>query len=141
MEPQFHAAGGVAAWQISNPPILAAAPLIAALALFTEAGMQRLRAKSVELTDYLDGLVRPLAPAVRIITPGSSAQRGCQLSLRIAGAPERGRGVFEGLTARGVVCDWRAPDIIRVAPVPLYNRFEDAWRFADALTQALRDSP
>jgi kynureninase len=141
MEPQFHAAGGVAAWQISNPPILAAAPLIASLAIFTEAGIQRLRAKSVALTDYLDGLIRPLAPAVRILTPHGSAQRGCQLSLRIAGGATRGRLVFDGLSARGMVCDWRSPDIIRVAPVPLYNRFEDAWRFADALTQALRETP
>jgi kynureninase len=140
MEPQFRAAAGVAAWQISNPPILAAAPLIASLALFAEAGMQRLRAKSVALTDYLDGLIRPLEPAVRIVTPHSSAQRGCQLSLRVAGGAARGRRVFDGLTARGMVCDWRSPDVIRVAPVPLYNRFEDAWRFADALTRALAES-
>jgi kynureninase len=138
MEPRFQAAAGAAAWQLSNPPILAAAPLIASLGLFTEVGMERLRAKSVALTDFLDGLVRPLAPAVRILTPRASAQRGCQLSLRIAGGAVRGRRVFEGLGARGVICDWRAPDVIRVAPVPLYNRFEDAWRFADALTQALR---
>jgi kynureninase len=140
MEPQFRAAAGVAAWQISNPPILAAAPLIASLEIFTEAGMQRLRAKSVALTDYLDSLLRPLAPAVSILTPPDSRRRGCQLSLRTAGGPGRGRRVFEGLTARGVVCDWRFPDVIRVAPVPLYNRFEDAWRFADALTQALRET-
>ena len=140
MEPQFRAAPGVAAWQISNPPILAAAPLIASLALFADAGIDRLRAKSVALTDFLDGLIRPLAPAVRIITPAVSAQRGCQLSLRIAGSAARGRSVFEALSARGMVCDWRAPDIIRVAPVPLYNSFEDAWRFADALTQALQGS-
>jgi kynureninase len=141
MEPQFRAAAGAAAWQISNPPILAAAPLIASLAIFLEAGMQRLRAKSVALTDYLDGLIRPLAPAARILTPRNSAQRGCQLSLCIAGGAARGRLVFEGLSARGVVCDWRSPDIIRVAPAPLYNRFEDAWRFTDALTQALRETP
>jgi kynureninase len=138
MEPRFCAASGAAAWQLSNPPILAAAPLIASLEIFTDAGMQRLRAKSVALTDYLDGLLRPLSPAVDILTPPDSRRRGCQLSLRIAGSAERGRSVFEGLIARGVVCDWRSPDIIRVAPVPLYNRFEDAWRFVDALTQALR---
>ena len=137
MEPHFQAALGAAAWQVSNPPILATAPLIAALEIFSEVGMERLRAKSVELTDFLDALIRPLAPAVRIVTPHASAQRGCQLSLRIAGGATRGRQVFEGLGARGVICDWRSPDVIRVAPVPLYNRFEDAWRFADALTQAL----
>jgi kynureninase len=139
MEPQFRAAGGAAGWQISNPPILAAAPLIASLAIFTEAGIARLRGKSVQLTDYLDGLIRPLAPRVHILTPPDSARRGCQLSLRIAGAG-RGRRVFDALAARGVVCDWRTPDIIRVAPVPLYNRFEDAWRFARALTEVLEDT-
>jgi kynureninase len=141
MEPQFQAASGAAAWQISNPPILSAAPLLASLEIFAEAGLQRLRAKSVALTEYLDSLIRPLAPAVRVVTPAESSRRGCQLSLRIAGGTARGRSVFDGLTARGVVCDWRFPDIIRVAPVPLYNRFEDAWRFADALTQALRETP
>ena len=140
MEPGFQAAAGAAAWQISNPPILAAAPLIASLGMFSEAGMERLRAKSVALTDFLDALIRPLAPAVHIVTPRASAQRGCQLSLRIAGGATRGRRVFDGLGARGVICDWRSPDVIRVAPVPLYNRFEDAWRFADALTQALRET-
>jgi kynureninase len=140
MEPQFRAASGAAAWQLSNPPILAAAPLIASLEIFTEAGMQRLRAKSVALTDYLDALLQPLSPAIDILTPRDSSRRGCQLSLRIAGGAGRGRSVFEGLIARGVVCDWRFPDVIRVAPVPLYNRFEDNWRLADALTQALRDT-
>jgi len=141
MEPQFHAASGAAAWQLSNPPILAAAPLIASLAIFSEAGMTALREKSVALTDFLDELVRPLEPAVRILTPRDSARRGCQLSLRIAAGAARGKRVFDALAARGVVCDWRSPDIIRVAPVPLYNRFEDAWRFSRALTEALRESP
>jgi kynureninase len=141
MESQFQAADGVAAWQISNPPILAAAPLIASLAVFLEAGIAALRAKSVELTDLLDELIRPLAPAVHILTPHESARRGCQLSLRIAGGTARGRRVFDALNARGMICDWRTPDIIRVAPVPLYNRFEDAWHFARALTQVLRSTP
>jgi kynureninase len=141
MEPQFRAAAGVASWQISNPPILAAAPLLASLAIFREAGLASLRAKSVALTDFLDGLLRPLEPALRIITPRASAQRGCQLSVRLAGGAERGRRVFEALSARGVVCDWRSPDIMRVAPVPLYNGFEDAWRFAQALTEVLAQIP
>jgi kynureninase len=127
----------VAAWQISNPPILAAAPLIASLAIFTEARMERLRAKSVELTDFLEQLMRPLRGQVHIITPRDSARRGCQLSLRISGAGTR---VFAALGARGMVCDWRSPDIIRVAPVPLYNRFEDAWQFARALGEVLRET-
>ena len=141
MAPQFRAASGVAAWQVSNPPILATAPLIASLAIFAAAGMERLREKSVALTDFLDGLIRPLAPAVHIITPQQSAVRGCQLSLRFAGGASRGERVFEALSAGGIVCDWRSPDIIRVAPVPLYNRFEDVWHFTAALTRALREIP
>jgi kynureninase len=141
MEPVFQAARGVAAWQISNPPILAAAPLIASLALFTAAGMEQLRAKSVALTGFLESLLRPLAPAMHILTPAESERRGCQLSLRIAAGAARGKRVFEALSARGMVCDWRSPDIIRVAPVPLYNSFEDAGRFAAALAESLRENP
>ena len=141
MEPVFQAARGVAAWQVSNPPILAAAPLIASLALFTAAGMERLRTKSVALTGFLESLIRPLSPAVHILTPAESERRGCQLSLRIAAGAARGKRVFEALSARGVVCDWRSPDIIRVAPVPLYNRFEDAQRCAAALAESLRENP
>ena len=138
MEPQFAAARGAAAWAVSNPPVLAAAPLLASLALFGEAGLPALRAKSLELTGFLAEALAALAPTVRIITPPEPARRGCQLSLRIAGGAARGRAVFEALMARGSVVDWRAPDIIRVAPVPLYNRFEDAWQFADTLAAALR---
>jgi len=141
MEPQFHAAHGAAAWQLSNPPILAAAPLIASLAIFGEAGMAALREKSVALTDFLEEQLRPLEPAIHILTPRESARRGCQLSIRIAAGAARGKRVFDALSARGVVCDWRSPDIIRVAPVPLYNRFEDAWRFSRALAEALREFP
>jgi len=140
MEPQFHAAPGAAAWQISNPPILAAAPLIASLAIFLQAGMEALRAKSVALTAFLEQLLQPLAPKAQILTPRDPARRGCQLSLRLAAGEHRGRQVFDALGARGVVCDWRSPDIIRVAPVPLYNRFEDAWRFACALGETLQGS-
>ena len=136
MEPGFRGAAGIAAWQVSNPPVLAAAPLIASLAIFAEACSAPLRDKSIALTGFLDALIRPLAPAVEIVTPAASAQRGCQLSLRIAGG--NGRRVFDALTASGVIGDWRAPDIIRVAPVPLYNSFEDAWRCATAIEQALR---
>ena len=138
MEPQFRAASGAAAWQISNPPILSTAPLIASLSIFLEAGMEALRAKSVALTDFLEELLQPLAPEVQILTPRESARRGCQLSLRLAAGGRRGKQVFDALIARGVVCDWRSPDIVRVAPVPLYNRFEDVWRFAQALRETLQ---
>jgi kynureninase len=99
--------------------------------------MARLRAKSVALTGFMDTLVRRLEPHVRILTPADSAQRGCQLSIRIAGGTQRGRAVFDALLSRGIVCDWRTPDIIRVAPVPLYNRFVDVAQFAAALGEIL----
>ncbi|HWW33519.1 MAG TPA: kynureninase [Steroidobacteraceae bacterium] len=137
MEPEFRAAQGADAWQVSNPPILAAAPLVASLMVFTAAGMERLREKSVALTGFMDELLRPLASRLTIITPRDSAARGCQLSIRIAGGAGPGRRVFEGLRASGVVCDWRSPDVIRVAPVPLYNRFEDVQRFAARLAEVL----
>ena len=139
MEAEFHAAAGADSWQVSNPPILAAAPLLASLGIFAEAGMERLRAKSVALTAFMEELLAPLEPRVHIITPRDSRSRGCQLSLRIAGGAGPGRRVFEGLRARGVVCDWRTPDIIRVAPVPLYNRFEDVARFAQRLERVLEE--
>jgi kynureninase len=137
MEKSFRAARGVYAWQVSNPPILSAAPLIASLAIFQEAGMARLRAKSLTLTAFMETLVRRLEPEVHILTPRAPEARGCQLSIRIRGAAGRGRAVFEALTARGVICDWRTPDIIRVAPVPLYNRFADVAQFAAALAEVL----
>jgi kynureninase len=137
MESEFRAAPGADAWAVSNPPILAAAPLVASLMIFAAAGVERLRAKSVALTDFMDELLQPLAPQVAVITPRVAEARGCQLSLRIAGGVDAGRRVFEGLRAGGVVGDWRSPDIIRVAPVPLYNSFEDVARFAERLGQVL----
>jgi kynureninase len=137
MEPQFRAATGVAAWQLSNPSVLAAAPLLASLGVFMDAGIERLRHKSVALTGFLAEQLRGLAPHAQVITPAAPAQRGCQLSVRIGASAQRGRDVLAGLGARGIVVDWRAPDIIRVAPVPLYNGFEDAWHFARALGELL----
>jgi kynureninase len=139
MEPRFEAERGAAAWQISNPPILAAAPLIASLKLFQEAGIERLRAKSVALTGFLEELLRPLEPSVELITPRDPGSRGCQLSLRIVGTQSRGRRVLDRLTELGVICDWRDPDVIRVAPVPLYNGFEDVFTFSERLARALRE--
>jgi kynureninase len=133
MRPEFHAAAGAAGWQLSNLPILSAAPLIASLAIFGEARLARLREKSLALTGFLEYLMERLAPSVHIITPREPTQRGCQLSLRVAG----GHRVFERLSTAGVVCDWREPDTLRVAPVPLYNRFEEVWQFREHLVQAL----
>jgi len=139
MEPLFRPAPGIAAWQISNPPILAAAPLIASLAIFQEARIERLRAKSLELTGFLEFLIDRLRPNAQFITPRAVETRGCQISIRITGTPGRGRRVFERLGERGVVCDWRAPDVIRVAPVPLYNTFEEVFRFSEHLREVLQE--
>ena len=139
MRPQFEPAAGAAAWQLSNPPVLSAAPLLASLAIFQEAGMAALRAKSLLLTGWLEVLIRKLEPQVQIITPQAAARRGCQLSIRIAGPRSRGRRVFERLAARGIVCDWREPDTLRAAPVPLYNQFADVMRFTEQLQDALAE--
>jgi kynureninase len=141
MGPEFHAAAGAAGWQISNPPILSAAPLIASLALFEEAGLEALRRKSVALTGYLEYLLERHTADVQLITPRAADSRGCQLSVRIAGRGGRGRRVFDALTASGIIGDWREPDTIRLAPVPLYNSFADVLRGAEALAQALRLEP
>ena len=136
MGPEFTAQPGAPGWQVSNPPILASAPLLASLELFDAAGVARLRAKSVALSGYLEALLTPLP--LSLLTPREPAARGCQLSLRIDSGAPGGRRVFEWLTDQGVVCDWREPNVIRVAPVPLYNRFEEVFRFSQLLTQALR---
>ena len=126
MGPRFVAAPGADAWQLSNPPILAMAPVRASLEVFEEAGMQRLRQKSVALTAWLEELIhRELDAVLEIITPADPHRRGCQLSLRVRAGRESGRKVFQHLEQQGIITDWREPDIIRVAPVPLYNSFED----------------
>ena len=135
MGPAFTPASGAEGWQISNPPILSAAPLLASLELFELAGLAHLRAKSVALTGYLDFLLASLP--VESLTPEDPRSRGCQLSLRMGRNAAHGRAVFEHLQQAGMVCDWREPDVIRAAPVPLYNSFEDVFRFAAALQAAL----
>ena len=138
MKPSFRAEHGAAGWAVSNPPVMAAAPLLASLAIFEEAGVEPLRAKSVDLTGYLEFLLGGLGSAVSLISPRVPAARGAQLSFRIAGEG-RGAQVFAWLGAHGVACDWREPDVIRAAPAPLYNSFEDVFRFAERLMQALKE--
>jgi len=131
LEPRFIPRPGADGWQISNPPILAMAPIRASLALFDQATMPQLRAKSERLTAYLLWLL-DCAPADtwRVITPREPEQRGCQLSLLVHDRP---RERFAALQRAGIVCDFREPNVIRVAPVPLYNTFHDVWRFVMAL--------
>lgn len=139
MGPDFRMLPGAEGWQISNPPILSMAPLLASLALFREAGMDRLREKSIALTGYLELLLDTrLRDRVEIATPRDPAQRGCQLSLRLRAGATQGKAIFDELSRQDVFCDWREPDVIRVAPVPLYNSFEDVWEFVDILVSALQ---
>jgi kynureninase len=140
MAPEFRAAPGAAGWAVSNPPIFSAAPLVASLDMFRAAGIGELRAKSVRLTAYAAQLLRDrVANDVRVITPGAADERGAQLSLRIAGGARRGRRVFDAMSAHGIVCDWREPDLIRIAPTPLYNRFVDVFDFVEGLGAALKE--
>jgi kynureninase len=136
MKPEFRAHAGAAGWAVSNPSIFAAAPLIASLAVFQEAGFGRLREKSVALTAYFEFLLDRIGTSLQLITPRDPEARGCQLSFRITGVG-RGAKVFRWLTENGVVCDWREPDVIRASPIPLYNSFEDVHLFCEKLRVAL----
>jgi kynureninase len=138
MPSQFSPLYGAEGWQLSNPSILSAAPLLASLELFDRAGFARLRAKSIALTGLLEQLlIERLERSLEIITPTQSASRGCQLSIRLKRSPREAHAVYQRLALGGYVCDWREPDVIRVAPVPLYNTFEEVWHFVAALEQAL----
>ena len=135
MGPEFKPLAGAEGWQISNPPILQMAALRASLEMFAEAGMTALTEKSRKLTSYLEVLIKKIGDErISIITPSDLRQRGCQLSIRVRGGD---RSLHEGLTSRGVFADWREPDVIRVAPVPLYNSFADVSRFAEILKDTL----
>jgi kynureninase len=140
MGPEFVPTPGADGWQLSNPPILALAPLRVSLEIFHRAGMARLREKSEQLTGYLEWLVHTqLADVLEVLTPADPARRGAQLSIRVKGGRERGRALFDYLTEHGVVGDWREPDVIRISPAPLYNRHADCLAFAQAV-QAWRDA-
>jgi kynureninase len=139
MGPRFAPIPGAEGWQLSNPPILSFAPLLASLEIFAEAGMDALRAKSLQLSGYLEMLLKDaLGEQLDILTPLAPSQRGCQLSVRLLGGATRGRALLWQLEARGIVCDWREPDVIRVAPVPLYNRFADVHQFVATIAELLR---
>lgn len=131
---------GAAGWQLSNAQVLAMAPHLASLDIFDSVGMPALRKKSERLTGYLSYLLTDLQQefpesGLKVLTPPLAHERGCQQSIVV---PEVGRRVFEFLSQNGVVADWREPDVIRVAPVPLYNSYEDVYQFAQLLGTALR---
>ena len=128
----FAPQSGADGWQLSNPPILAMAALRASLEMFDEVGIDALRAKSKQLTGYLRFLIERAGPdGYEIITPADSDAQGCQLSILVHDQPQER---FQALLDAGVVCDFREPNVIRVAPTPFYNTFHEAWRFAQVLT-------
>jgi kynureninase len=131
LQPEFIPKEGADGWQVSNPPILSMAPLRASLELFDTAGMSALRAKSERLTAYLLYLLDQLpSDRFEVVTPRDPAQRGSQISLVVHDRP---RDLVKALEVAGIVCDFREPNIIRAAAVPLYNTFRDVWTFADVL--------
>jgi kynureninase len=138
MEPRFAPLAGAEGWQISNPPILSLAPLAASLALFEDAGLARLRRKSLALTRYLEWLLeRELGGRARLLTPTDPARRGCHLAVQFAPAPNDPLTFAARLRAAGVVADWRRPNVLRLAPVPLYNRYRDVYAAVQALRRTL----
>jgi len=125
---------GVDAWQVSNFPVLSGAAHLASLEVFSKTSMKALRKKSLMLTGYAEFLLNELnedGKYFKIITP---PDRGCQLSILMK---NNGKKIFDRLTKAGVIADWREPDVIRIAPVPLYNTFEEVWKFAQAFKKAL----
>ena len=126
---------GAEGWQLSNPPILSMAAIKASLELFSEVGMQALRAKSIQLTGYLEYLILKLNNKnISIITPKDPEQRGCQLSIQVKNAH---KSLHTKLTEAHVITDWRKPDVIRCAPTPFYNSFEDVYKMVEILKTIL----
>jgi len=134
LQPDFLPVASADSWQLSNPPILAMAPLRTSFAIFDEAGgMEPLRAKSLRLTGYLQFLLGQAPSEVyTIITPAAPNEHGAQLSMLVHEHP---RELFQKLEAAGVKTDFREPNVIRVAPTPLYNTFHEVWRFAKILSE------
>ena len=136
MRKDFDALPGAEGWQLSNPPILSMAAIRASLDTFAEAGFENLREKSIKLTGYLEFLLDEMNnDSINVITPRNPDERGCQLSIQVKNAD---KSLHTKLTEAGVVSDWREPDVIRIAPTPLYNSFEDVFRFAEKLKTILK---
>ena len=137
--PEFEPVAGADGWQLSNPPIMALAPLLASLELFDRAGMERLRLKSRVLTGWLHWLLRErFAGEIDVITPADVESRGAQLSLRFRN--RNARAVHAALREQGAVTDFREPDVIRIAPAPFYNGFLEVFRLVEIMGPALRDA-
>jgi kynureninase len=138
MEPTFDPVHGANGWQISNLPILSLAPYLASVELFDEVGMEALIEKRDRITAYLAFILHEIGKEVKgsfeIITPSNPAERASQLSVFLHG---EGRELFEFLMRKGVITDWREPNVIRLAPVPLYCSFEDMYEFGQILKQGI----
>lgn len=135
MRHEFDALSGAEGWQLSNPPILSMAAIRASLDTFTEAGFDNLRTKAAKLTGFLEFLVDDLKDKrINIITPRNPEERGCQLSIQVKST---NKDLHTQLTEAGVISDWREPDVIRIAPAPLYNSFEDVYHFTKRLKKIL----
>lgn len=133
MQKGFIPMEGADAWQLSNVNVLPSAAHLASLEIFSEAGIENLRKKSLLLTGYMEFLLDELnigEEKIQVITPKDPEQRGAQLSLCLASG---GKGLFNKLSENGIIADWREPNVIRVAAVPLYNSFEDVWKFVELL--------
>lgn len=138
MSPEFSPMKGAEGWQLSNPSILPLAALRASLEIFDEAGIEKLSNKSRVLTSYFEFLLREkIGNRIEIVTPTDSNQRGCHLSVKLK-KPGGGKKIVEDLLKRGVLCDYRHPDVIRAAPVPLYNSFVDVYRFVEEFDACLK---
>jgi len=135
MSNEFDPIPTVEAWQLSNPTIFSMAAIKASLDIFEEAGIENLRKKSLLLTGYLEFLIDNIeSDLINIITPKNPKERGCQLSIQVKKADKT---LFEKITKKGIIADWREPDVIRVAPTPLYNTFEEVYQFVDILKAQL----
>ena len=135
MRGEFDQLPGAEGWQLSNPPILSMAAIKSSLDLFAEVGIEKLTKKSKKLTGYFEFLLKQLGEdTIKIITPSNPAERGCQLSIQVKNAD---KSLHEKLTKAGVISDWREPDVIRCAPVPLYNSFEDVYQLVEKLKRIL----
>jgi kynureninase len=136
MDKGFEAIPTAEGWQLSNAPVLSMAAHKASLDIFEEAGMERLHAKRKQLAAYLHFVLndinsRQTDKVLEIITPSNETERGCQVSMLML---KNGKEIFNELTKNGVIADWREPNVIRIAPVPLYNSFEDIYRFGNIIS-------
>lgn len=135
MRDEFDLLPGAEGWQLSNPPILSMAAIRASLDLFAEIGMEKLVRKSQKLTGYFEFLLKQLGEdTIKIITPSNPEERGCQLSIQVKSAD---KALHAELTEAGIISDWREPDVIRCAPVPLYNSFQDVYHLVEKLKKIL----